>query len=203
MNKNLLALILIVVAGGLYFTITKGMLADSKAVKALNNEIQTALDNAQKIIKEREEVNDRYNDISQEDKDKIDQMIPSSVDNIRLIIDLSDMANQHGFSLENIKASTPAVNQVAQTRNAQNLSIANTSGPLTGQQNLNVGEPQLDKVMVTFSATASFDEFRDFMRDVERNVRIMEFTKLTVAAGETANADYEYTVELQTYWLRQ
>ena len=92
MNKNVTALILIVIALGTYFTVTKSVITDAKAIKDTNDQYATAIKKSDQLIKDRDEVMRRYNSISQEDRDRLDKIIPAGVDNIRLMIDMNAMA---------------------------------------------------------------------------------------------------------------
>ena len=188
MNRNITAVILIILAIGVYITVTKDMVQKAQDIKAINTQYETALKNADTLIRTRDHVRDNYNQLSDADKTNLTKMIPPGVDNIRLIIDMNSIAFKHGFSLRNIKASAaPAATKSGFTAGTQ------SSSP--------IAIPTLDTISVTFSVTASYQQFVSFLQDLESNLRIMDLTHLTVAAGEGSN--YDFGVELKTYWLRQ
>jgi Tfp pilus assembly protein PilO len=192
MNRNLIATILIIAAIGIYFTITKAMVADAQKVKADNAQLVAALGSADQIIKARNDVTQQYNQISPDNRARIDKMIPSAVDNIRLVIDLNNLALQNHFALSEVKASVPS------SSNSPGRAAAAAGAASYGAA---VGEPILDKVQVSFSAETTYDQFMHFMQDLEANLRIMDLSHLMV----TANADgtYSFSAQYQTYWLRQ
>ncbi len=191
MNRNTTALILIILAIGIYFTFTSGQLVQAKAIKVVNDEYASALKGAVELIRIRDEVLAQYKALSEEDQIRLDKMIPSTVDNIRLIIDLNEVAFKHGFSLKNIKANAPS---------SKNTQVANTRGATTNRPG-GISIPTLDTVTVSFSVTAPYLEFISFLQDIEANLRIMDPTKISVSAKDVG--DYEFNVELKTYWLRQ
>ena len=190
MNRNLTAFILIVLSGALYFTYTSGLWQQAQAVKAVNDQYSSAIDNAQKLISVRDQVLKDYNNISALDRDNLNKMLPNTVDNIRLIIDLNNVALKHGFSLKNITANTkdaagnPSAPSMVQTAQTGGISI-----------------PTLDTVTVSFNVTAPYLQFISFMQDLEANLRIMDVSHLTVTANDTGT--YDFSVQLTTYWLRQ
>lgn len=190
MNKNLTAFILIVLAGGIYYTVTRGLIAEAKAVKTVNDQYAAALDNADALIKIRDGVDEQYKMITLEDQDRLDKMIPSSVDNIRLIIDLNSKAQQRGFALSDVKAS--ASDNGAATPQANRAAINNQTS---------ISIPTLDTVKVTFGATAPYNQFVSFLQDLESNLRVMEVKGLSVTVTE--DGLYAFRVELETYWIRQ
>lgn len=193
MNRNITATILFVLALAIYFTYTSGVWNDASAIKAVNDQYASAIDSAQKLISVRDNVLKEYNNISADDQANLDKMLPSTVDNIRLIIDLNNVALQHGFSLKNITAAADA-NKGSAT--AQTTSNTSNSSDLSG-----ISTPTLDTVAVSFSVSAPYQQFISFMQDLEANLRIMDITHLTVSANDTGT--YDFSVQLNTYWLRQ
>lgn len=187
MNRNLIATILIVAAIGIYFTITKSMIADAQGVKEQNAQLVAALNSADQIIKSRNDITAQYQQISEDNRTRIDKMIPSAVDNIRLVIDLNNLALRNHFALSDLKASVP--------------SSSNSPGRAAAASQAAVGDPVLDKVQVTFTAQTSYDQFIHFMQDLEANLRIMDLSHLTAAAND--DGTYSFTAQFQTYWLRQ
>ena len=193
MNRNITALILIVLAVGVYFTVTKGALADAQAVKAVNDQYSSAIASAEKLIQTRDQVLKDYNNLSADDRDRLDKMIPSTVDNIRLVIDLNSVALRHGFSLKDIKAVASSDGQKAAPAPAVAASKTAASG--------GISIPTLDTVDVSFSVTAPYSDFISFLQDLEASLRIMDVTHLTVTASDSGV--YSFGVQLKTYWLRQ
>ncbi len=199
MNRNITATILVVLAIGTYVTFTRAKLAEVNVVREVNAQYISALENASRLIKVRDSVLNEYNQISQGDRERIDKMLPNTVDNIRLIIDLNSVALRHGFSLRNIRAA--ASNSTTRPSSSQSSTQmvqdggSNTSGG-------SIPTPTLDTVDVSFSVVAPYQQFIDLLRDLEANLRIMDVTKLTVSSGTTAGS-YEFGVTLKTYWLRQ
>lgn len=190
MNRNVTSLILIIVGIGIYFTVTSSMLADAKAVKATNDRYAVALESAAHLVSLRDDIQRQYNAISPADRDRLDKIVPSSVDNIRLIIDVNSVAVKHGFSLSDIKA-------VASSNGSK--TVPSTAPGVAAASPISV--PTLDTVSLSFSATASYNQFVSFLQDLETSLRIMDMSHLTITAADTDS--YKYDVTLQTYWVRQ
>ncbi|MEK7610018.1 MAG: hypothetical protein AAB470_02775 [Patescibacteria group bacterium] len=198
MNRNVLATILIVLAIGIYATFTRAKLAEVNDVKTVNSQYISAIKNADELIKVRDAVRKNYNEISAEDRARLDKMIPNTVDNIRLIIDMNSIALRHGFSLRNIKATASANS----TRQSSSVSSQQKSvGSAGSSDDLSIPTPILDTVTVSFSVSSTYQQFIDLLRDLEADLRVMDLTHLTVTANSTGT--YDYGVELKTYWLRQ
>ncbi len=191
MNRTIYPTILIVLAIGIYFTVTKGVLSEAKTIKSANNEYVTAIDNAKNLIALRDQVLADFNRLSMEDRLKLEKIVPKSVDGIRLIIDLNNIALGHSFSLRNVKVTAaPIVNA---ENNLNNVGAENGAVVLA--------EPILDTVAVTFDLNAPYQQFISFIQTLESSLRILDMTSLKVTVNE--DGIYNWNVELKTYWLRK
>jgi len=184
MNKNATPLILIILSIGIYFTFTRVKIDEVKVIQAVNNEYKTALKNSEALIKKRDEVLATYNKIDPEDQDRLEKMIPDNVDNVRLIIDLNGVAARNNISIKNVKTST--VNKEASKGEADTSYVSN------GEYNT---------VTMSFDLTTDYQTFQNFLRDLEASLRIMEISRISLKATDTGN--FDYGVELKTFWLKQ
>ncbi len=197
MNRNVTATIAIVLAVAIYYTFTRGVINEVKAVQEVNKQYTSAIANADTLLSVREEVVKAYNSISEDDRLKLEKMVPDNIDNIRLVIDLKGIGAKHGFLIKNIKATVaPSVAkpvQVATQPSSPDRSIVPTDAAMA--------TPTLDTVNVTFDVTAPYLEFISFLQDIEANLRIMDISKLSVSVDDTNQ--YHFTVDLKTYWLKK
>lgn len=185
MNKNVTPIILIILALGIYFTFTRTKLDDLKAIKEVNAQYQQALNNSERLVKVRDSVLKTYNDISPDDRERLEKMLPDNVDNVRLIIDANGVAARHGLAIKNVKTSAT---------NAAN------SSPVPAGRQPNVPSTY-DTVSLSFNVTTNYQTFIDFLRDLEASLRIMDISKITLTANDSGL--YDYGVEVKTYWLKQ
>lgn len=186
MNRSITAIVLVVIAIGLYFTVTKTVLSDASKVNESNKEYEKALQNVNILLQKSDELNDKYKRLSEEQRERLEKMVPQKVDNIRLIIDLNDIAYKFGFVLKGIQANTAS---------------ANTNIQVSPSQPGMISTPTLETVTVTFGVTAPYQQFINFMQELERSLRIFDVTGLSVTSADSGI--YEWKVELKTYWLKK
>ncbi len=192
MNRNISALILVVLAIAIYFTYTQGQIDTNAAISAQNDQYAIAIKNSQTLTGVRDSIQTQYNDISLGERNSLDRMIPSSVDNIHLIVDVSRLANRTGFALRNIKAD---VVQAPSSVTAPAASASNANPSLLPNVDVLLGS-----VKLSFEATASYTKFISFMQAFESSLRVMDVTKLNVKANDTGT--YDFSVELNAYWVK-
>ena len=195
MNRNVTSVILIILAVGLYFTYTKGLIDDIKTIGTVNDQYNSALDNAKQLIAVRDKANEDWKNVSADDQAKLAKMLPSTVDNIRLIIDLNNMAaSKFNLALQNVSASASGANSQKSNVPAPILQNSSVSIPTLPVKTL-------DTVAVSFSVSTTYEQFIAFLRELETNLRIMDVTHLSVSANNSGT--YDFSIQLNTYWLRQ
>jgi Tfp pilus assembly protein PilO len=196
MNKNTTALILIILAIGIYFTFTRMKIDELKSIRAVNAEYQKAIDNSAQLLKVRDDVLKAYNSISESDKEHLNKIVPDYVDNVRLIIDVKDdIAARHGLFLRNIRTSSPDIPTSQTVASSQGV-----KAPTTDTSRTAPGGEKYGVVTLSFSVTTTYEQFVDFLKDLESSLRILDISKLTLAGNDSGT--FDFTVELKTYWIK-
>ncbi len=157
-----------------------------KQIQELNVEIEEnneMLDLAQELREKRDELQDRFNNISEYDRESLEKILPNTVDNVRLILDINNIANDVGIKITNIGIE----NEQEQDAGNGGL-ISNTS--IEGYGTL----------ALSFSVSATYDVFKVFIDRLQSSLRLVDIVDLSVSVGESDF--YGYNVTLNTYWLR-
>ena len=183
--KNITPFLLIILAIGLFFTYTNGKIQEIRAVQAQNAQYLTAINNSKELINERDKVLGVYNSLTIDQKANLDKMLPDNIDNVRLMIDMNNIASHHGITL------------VGLSTGADGVAAANTSSGLGAANNTSA----VNSVSVSFNFTSSYPNFLSFLKDLESSLRILDITHMSVATNETGT--YSYSIQLKTYWLSQ
>jgi Tfp pilus assembly protein PilO len=195
MNKGVAPILLLILAVGIYFTFTKGKVDEIKTIKTVNAGYEEALENVEKLIKVRDGVLKTYNSIDEADRRRLDKIVPNNIDNVRLIIDVKGIGEQHGLTLRNVKTSAKSA--------ASDTATTNTNSGSMGSEVSAYGSnpSKYETVTLSFEVAASYKSFVELLRSIESSLRILDISKISVTANETNIYDYE--VELKTYWLKQ
>lgn len=158
-----------------------------------------ALNNAKALENERDKLTAKYNTINPENLTKLQKLLPENVDNIRLILEIEKIALPYGVALRDVKYNTPSTIPATTTAVAQAGNSANTASK-------NYGIFDLE-----FSITASYDNFINFTKDLESNLRIVDISSIAFssdsvvsAVGSKINSGevYKYNFKIKTYWLK-
>ena len=150
-----------------------------QSLLAEDNEYQTALNNTTEIRKKREALVNKRGQIDPEALAKLEKLLPDNVDNIRLVIDMNRIAQNHSLVLKNLKLDT---------------AMKTETGKL-GPDNSKYGT-----VGLSFSVNSSYDNFQNFLTDLEKSLRLVDIIDLSVTGNDTNL--YDFSVSLKTYWLK-
>jgi Tfp pilus assembly protein PilO len=181
-------LILIIISIGTFFVYTdrnyrgNDLSNGERSIKSLQveqAEYQKALNNTNEIRKKRESLVATRGEIDPINLEKLEKLLPDNIDNIKLVIDMNRIAQNHGLMLKNIKLDT----------------ATKSDSTKLGQDNNKYGT-----VGLSFSITSSYDNFQNFLTDLEKSLRLVEIVDLSVTGNDTGI--YEFSVGLKTYWLK-
>jgi Tfp pilus assembly protein PilO len=183
MMRFITPLILIAVSVALFVFYTDDIYQAAKEVKVQVSSYDNALNKSQELKKVRDQLLSRRNAFVVEDVQKLKKVLPDNVDNIRLIIDINNIAARRGLTLKNLQ-----IGEISDSAGARSSLAVGSSG-----------EP-LGSVTLSFAVSASYENFLVFLADIEHSLRIVDVEKIAFSASSPTVNDYSFTI--RTYWLR-
>jgi Tfp pilus assembly protein PilO len=183
--KSFTPLILIVASVGIFFLYIDPLYQNE--IKERRNQIaeyDSLLANARELLEKDAEISTKYNSINPTDIENLEKLLPDTIDNVRLIIDLQGIARNNGLTLSGLSLSESSNASAEQARR----SIATA------------GEQSYGSITVSFGVTASYEAFMVFLKDLEQSLRLIDVVNLSVAASPTGF--YNYSLTIKTYWLK-
>ncbi len=189
MGKTIIAVVIFVVAGFVFFFYTKPAYATVGDLQAQIAQYQQALDKAAQLQALKQKLLARDNSFNPSDLSRLQTMLPDHVDNIGLILELDNLASHYGMALENVDVAT-----------AQSGTSDQSAGAVVG-----ASAQKYDSLTLHFATYGTYDNFRSFLTDLESSLRIVDLQALTLSAqgtpGSSATA-YHYDMTIKTYWLK-
>ena len=171
-----------------------------KEVSILKSDIavyNTALNNSTNLQKTEDALIKAYNEISQEDKDRLDHFLPSSVNNIQFILEIERIANLHGMLIKDLKFDARTSGNVTPGSNV----IASTIGTDTRPYGV---------FPIEFTTEGKYSTFIPFLKDLEYNLRLVDVKSISFSVPtdngkivDGVDPDvYRYILKVETYWLK-
>lgn len=179
--RLLMPILLVGSAIGLFALYTNPTYQATKAVATQTSDYDDALNKSQELKKVRDQLLSKRNTFSSENVQKLEEVLPDNVDNIRLIININNIAARHGLTLKNVELGS-----VSDGITERNAAAAGSSGSPVGS------------VEVGFSVSASYENFLAFLVDLEHSLRLVDVQSISFKS-ELGAADY--SLKIRTYWL--
>lgn len=140
-----------------------GVLARSKELQAIRNDLLS-----------------KYNSVSPSDWDRLNKILHSKTDTMKLIVGIENIAKTHGMALKNIDFQKSAKKQKA-----------------------SFGEKKKDfnETVLSISVTGPYESFVSFLGDLEKSSNLIDVNQINFRADKTDS--YEFNIKAATYWKQQ
>lgn len=176
-------MLIAVIAGFVVFIVPN--YHEISALRAQSADYNQVLSNARTLQEERNKLVAKYNAFDPALLGKLNTMLPTNPENMKLILELNSIAKQYGLALQNVKIEDGSTD--TQT----------TARPAGAAPNTDIGT-----LRITFSASGPYVGFTNFIRTIERSLRVVDIDKISFSAIDEARQNYQYTVGVKTYWLK-
>ena len=185
MNSRALPLLGLIVAIGIFFAYVNpqwnGPIAAANAAIASDNQ---ALAASADYSQRQNELASARNAIDPTNLSRLTTLLPDSVDNVGLILDLNALAARSGLSLSNVDVANSSSNG------------SNASGAAAGSG----ATSPVGSVDLSLSAVGTYSALEAFLAGIESSARLLDVRDLAVKGSSTGVYVYQMTIRL--YWLR-
>lgn len=193
MFRIIVPTIILVASVGLFVVFTNPNYQQISDLKVSRDAYDQALNNSKQLLAIRDQLKDKYNNLSESDKERLQKLMPDNVDNIRLIIDIQKIASQYGMNPKDIKFDARATAKNTTSGASQVVATPEEAA----QDNKDYGSFDLE-----FSVTGTYQNFMSFLHDLENSLRIVDVGGITFQAADTGSTAIRYNVHIKTYWLK-
>jgi Tfp pilus assembly protein PilO len=201
--KNMTPLILIIVSVGMFFFFIDPKYQDIKTLQAEIQENNKIVDIAKQLTNRKTQVENQYNQISSAEKSDLEKLLPDAIDNVRLILDINNIAETTGVLIKDMDIKTqqePTASNTLISSEGFDSSIFSTNDSALQY----VDSTKIGVMSFSFSATAQYSNFIEFLSQLERSKRIMDIRSIEIMreTNESGTTFFDYKVTFDTYWLK-
>jgi len=199
MMRFIMPIVLIGIAVSVFFMFTDPLF---NQISKLQTEVVSrdeALDNARALKSERDILTSKENKMDGNNKLRLQKLLPGSVDNIRLILEIEQIAAPYGMVLRDVKYSTV------------DPSAAVVGSAIQGNGIVKSVPKDYGIFELGFSTSGSYDNFINFTKKLESNLRIVDVSSISFSStsagsglgSKTISSEiYKYDFKIKTYWLK-
>ncbi|MSR71528.1 MAG: hypothetical protein EXS50_02590 [Candidatus Taylorbacteria bacterium] len=185
MSKNLVNLLLLVASFAIYYLVLSPLYSGGGAIwapeksvtalRVLSMQYDDTISQAETLTKQAEDLRNQYNAIPDDAKDNMKIMVPEYIDPVRLVSEISTIANITGVSLDDTSysESPPIVNS--------------NKGAYT----------------VSFSVKTSYEKFKELMHNYETSLRLITIKSVTFNVPDKQEGTINFQVKLEAYYVKK
>ena len=180
--------LLIIVSIGSFIMLTNPIYGEVKVLQEEQSAFDNALANSLELQTVRDVLIGKYNQFSSQNVERLDQMIPDSVDNIKLAIEIQQIGEAKGLSVESVQYD-PKTGQDSQKT---------LGGDAVSSNNL------FEVFELEIIAKGSYENFIGFLGGIEKSLRIVDIVNIEFSSeGSLLDVNsYTYNIIIKTYRLR-
>lgn len=139
------------------------------------------VDTISQIESKKNQLESQFDQISEEDKNDINTVLPTSLDYVRLVSQIDNVAKKYGIIIDKITLSN--------LDSSIGDSVANAAMP----------RPYRSAVL-GFSFDSDYNKANSFLDELEKSMRILDIRSMKLIKSEKFG--YSYNVQFETYWLK-
>lgn len=175
-------IVLILISGGLFVTWIDPQYQEIKDKQVEKARYDETLAKTVEIREFRKNIQSRYNAIDERDFERLEKMIPTHIDNIRLILDINSVANARQMTIRDIRIDLD--NGAA---NTGDIAVSDLGA--------------YGSVGFRFTVVTTYENFKDFLDDLALSLRVVDVTSVEIGSIEDEEDFYRFDVGIKTYWL--
>lgn len=179
--KNTTALLLLFLSVALFYTFTSPYYEKVKVLRVSAGDYQKVLDNITRIAETKDRLLVNYEDVPKAEIERLGKVLPDHVDTVRFAQELDTISSRYGIALKNVRINTAS---------AQNASL-----PVLPEY-----EKPYEKTTLSFAFISDYANFRRFLEDLEKSLRIIDVKSLAFTNSESGLTEYQASID--TYWLK-
>lgn len=189
MMRLLISILAIGLSGVIFFGYTKPAYDKAQEARALSAQYDEVLTKANELQQRKQTLQARLNTFNPADTERLQKLLPNHVDNVRLVLDLNNLAARYGLGLQNVNVSS-----------ADQSEAGTIVGQIGGQD-----AQAYDSLTLRFATAGTYGNFAAFLKDLELSLRIVDVESLSITQGsgsKLSEPNFQYNVTVRTYWLK-
>jgi Tfp pilus assembly protein PilO len=124
--------------------------------------------------------------MSPEDLERIETLLPESVDSIGLVLDLDALVRRNGLQIAKV-----IIGDVSKKTSEGEGAIVEASAAAT----------PLESSTISISVVGTYANIKNFLRSIESSLRAVDIVSLSLPKSDTGV--YEATLTLRAYWVEK
>lgn len=198
--KLISSILFLVISIVVFFVVIDPLYGDVTQLRTDVSTYNVALSNSTELQKTRDALIETYKKVKIEDRNRLTHLLPSTIGNIELILEIEKIANLHGMPIGDIKFDT---------KNLEGKDATSKDTTVVADNNPNDYLPY-GIFPMEFIIEGRYDTFIEFLKDLEHNLRLVDIKSIAFDVPTQGNTPgsisdpntYRFTLKVETYWLK-
>ncbi len=179
--KPFLPILLLVLSVGMFYLYTNPRYAAIRDLLKQRSEYQTALANIEAVKQLRDSLETQYGNLSQDDINRLEKIIPQNLNTVKLSADLDAIASRRSLSLKSVRV---------------NEQVSDNSGVAAKE------DKPYKTTTISFTVLGSYPNFVAMLKDMEKSLQLIDVRSISMRSGLSSAAIMQFDVTFQTYWIQ-
>ncbi|MEK7642237.1 MAG: hypothetical protein AAB392_00360 [Patescibacteria group bacterium] len=168
----------VIITGSVIYAFTIPTFSDISILLNEKDSYEEMIDKSKNIEERKNTLLAEFNNVSAKDVQKIETLIPSSLNFVKLVSDIDVVASKYGIAIDGVVSTD-------HSNNAESIAEASEA-------------KKLNSATISFRFEANYDKFNSFLDDLERSLRILDIKSIYITSGDKNK--YTYQISFDTYW---
>ena len=165
----------------IFFTESKNYFPEIKVLGKQVSSYNETINTAKKVRSSIDKTLGDYNGISQDNVDRVNKMVPSGAESMKLVVQIDDMMRKKDLSLSSID-SKDAIDKSPVSNAVKN------------------GGKNAESIFLSIKARGSYKSFRSFIEELEKSLRLIDVNSVKISP--VGQDDYSFSMEAVSYWRK-
>jgi len=183
MFKSLTPTLSVVTAIIIVMFFTKPLFEEAKETKVTVDAYEETIEQYRNFIDELRDLEEERDAVTVGNKARLNQMLPAEIDIPQLLVNLENIAEENNLLFGNISAAEELTESRSNRVNALATNAPTSIEGLVSQS-------------ITFEVIGTYAQFKNFLRQIESSLTLMEFTSINLSGSSSRFQQYSLTVEV-------
>ncbi len=181
MIRTITPIFSIIIALVIFFFYTQPQFELIKQVQGQTEDFEEAASKAKQLNDELSRKLSEKRNYPPEVLKRLDALVPTTIDEVRILNDVSEIARKYNMLFGNIDVANNEVEQTAETAEGKGTSVSYDS---------------IASAEIEFSLIGTYEQFKSFLADLEQSLVMLEVTNINFTTGEGSLQQYSITARV-------
>lgn len=183
MKSNIVTIFLVILSAGIFYIYIGPHYQNVQTLIVTKGEYTDALKKGGEVADTRDALLTTYNSISKDDMTRLEHILPTNLNTVKLVADINSVAGRHGITIRNVGVTEPLADNAQEVATTEHIKKYQTT-------------------IIHFLFDASYPNLKSFLVDLEKSLQLIDVQSIRLTHASDSSDLFSYEVTIQTYWVK-